>query len=404
MLTLAAGASAAGDFKVLHAFGKHNQRGGSSLYGSLILDAAGNLYGTAEDGGKGYGVVYRLSPQSGGGWTETVLYDFTGGSQDGETPHDALVMDGAGNLYGTTTAGGVGKCRGGCGIVFELSPTSSGSSTGSWTETVLHWFAGGIDGATPYSGVIFDTAGNLYGATTGGGTYGSGTIYELVTAAGSWNPTVLYSFAGTPDGSAPYATPVFDGAGNLYGTTFGGGATGNGTAYKLTPQADGSWSESVLHSFHGASDGSDLFESLILDAAGNLYGAAETGGSANCGVAFRLSRNRSGGWTETILHTFLGVNYQDGENPNALIFDGQGTLWGTTVGGGIDNPGTIFKLTRQTSGDWTETVEYDFTGKNDGAYPSVPLIRDKAGHFYGTTLWGGPAGDTVGGVVFEFIP
>jgi uncharacterized repeat protein (TIGR03803 family) len=400
MLTLATGASAASDFKVLHAFGKQNQRGGSSLYGSLIMDAAGNLYGTAEDGGKGYGVVFRLSPQSGGGWTETVLYDFAGGTQDGETPHDAVAMDGAGNLYGTTVEGGGGKCKGGCGIVFELSPTSSGG----WTETVLHHFTGGTDGAAPYSGLIFDTAGNLYGTASAGGVNGSGVIYELVPAAGSWDESVLYNFTGTPDGSAPFATPVFDSAGNLYGTTYGGGAAGKGTAYELTPQADGAWSETVLHSFHGGSDGSDLFEPLILDPAGNLYGAAETGGSANCGVAFKLSRNGSGGWTETIMHTFLGVTNQDGENPNGLIFDGPGNLWGTTVGGGTENPGTIFKLTRQTSGDWMETVEYDFTGGNDGAYPSVPLIKDKAGNFYGTTLWGGPAGDTVGGVAFEFKP
>jgi len=400
MVTLAAAASGATGLKVLHAFGSAGSRGGSSLYGSLILDAAGNLYGAAEFGGtRGHGVVFKLSRRTTGGWAETVLYNFKGGSQDGETPHDSLVMDSAGNLYGTTVAGG-GSCNTGCGIVFQLSPASSGS----WTETVLHHFAGGTDGATPYSGVIFDAAGNLYGATTVGGSNGVGTVYKLAPAAGRWTETILYSFKGVPDGATPYAAPVFDNAGNLYGTTYKGGAANQGTVYELSPQANGSWSASVLHSFHSTSDGTDLFESLILDAAGNLYGAAETGGSANCGVAFKLSPNGSGGWTETILHTFQGVTVQDGENPNALLFDPAGNLFGTTVGGGVDNPGTIYKLAPQASGEWTETVLYSFTGGNDGAYPSVPLIMDKAGRLYGTTLWGGPAGDTTGGVAFEFTP
>jgi uncharacterized repeat protein (TIGR03803 family) len=402
IVTLAAGASAASGLKVLHAFGSAGTRGGSSLYGGLILDPSGNLYGTAEFGGtRNAGVVFRLSPQANGSWTETVLYSFNGGGQDGATPHDALLMDRAGNLYGTTIAGGGGQCRTGCGIVFQLSPSASGS----WTETVLHRFAGGTDGATPYSGVVSDSLGNLYGATSAGGPNQAGTVYKLArTGTGGWNESVLYSFKGSPDGASPYAAPVFGRAGTLYGTTYGGGAGGEGTVYQLATQADGSWSETVLHSFHGAADGSDLFESLVMDASGNLYGAAETGGSANWGVVFKLARNGSGGWTGTILHTFLGVTAQDGENPNGLIFDASGNLYGTSVGGGVYNPGTIFKLTPNTSGEWTETVLYSFTGGNDGAYPSVPLIMDSAGNLFGTTLWGGPAGDTTGGVAFEFVP
>jgi uncharacterized repeat protein (TIGR03803 family) len=400
-LVLAGGAWAAGGLKVLHAFGVGSQRGGSSLYASLIMDAAGNLYGTAEFGGAhNSGVVFRLSPGATGRWTESVLYSFKGGTQDGATPHDSVVMDGSGNLYGATIAGGGGQCPGGCGIVFQLSP----GSTGAWTETVVHRFTGGADGAAPFSNLIPDAAGNLYGATTAGGSSGRGTVYRLTpSGAGTWNETVLYSFKGSPDGAAPDAAPVFDATGNLYGTTYSGGAANLGTVYELSPQAGGSWNETVLHSFHGTSDGTDLFEGLILDAAGNLYGAAETGGSANCGVAFRLSPGAAG-WTETILHTFLGVNAQDGENPNALIFDPAGNLYGTTVGGGLYNPGTIFKVTPQPSGEWTETVLYSFTGGNDGAYPSAGLIMDAAGRLYGTTLWGGPAGDTTGGVAFEFTP
>jgi uncharacterized repeat protein (TIGR03803 family) len=395
---LTVGAAAATAPKTLHAFGVGSQQGGSTLYASLILDAAGNLYGTAEFGGAyDGGVVFRLSP-NGGGWTETVLHSFRGGATDGETPHASVVMDSAGNLYGTTIGGGGGKCSGGCGIVFQLAPAASGP----WTEHVLHQFAGGTDAAEPYSGVVLDKAGNVYGATTAGGASNLGAVYKLSPAgAGGWSETVIYSFKGSPDGSSAWGVPVFDSTGILYGTTNGGGANRLGTVYELIPQAGGSWSEHVLHSFHGASDGSDIFEGLILDGAGNLYGAAETGGSAGCGVAFELSRGSSGAWTETILHTFLGINAQDGENPNALIFDPEGNIYGTTVGGGADNPGTIFKL---TAGGWAETILYNFTGGNDGAYPSAPLIMDAAGNLYGTTLWGGPAGDTVGGVAFEFTP
>jgi uncharacterized repeat protein (TIGR03803 family) len=224
ILSLALGihASAAG-FKVLHAFGLDGELGGSSLYSSLIQDAAGNLYGTAEDGGYfGAGVVYRLSPQPGGEWTETVLHAFRGGKDDGANPHASLVMDAGGNLYGTTTAGGSGNCSHGCGIVFELSPAASGPSN----ETVLHVFASGTDGATPYSGVIFDSAGNLYGTTTGGGIYEYGTLYKLTPSGGTWTETILYRFGGVFYGGGPMAAPVFDKAGNLYGTTFEGGEAG----------------------------------------------------------------------------------------------------------------------------------------------------------------------------------
>jgi uncharacterized repeat protein (TIGR03803 family) len=397
-LILTVGVSAATAPKTLHAFAVGSQLGGSSLYASLLMDAAGNLYGTAEFGGAyNHGVVFRLSPKT-GGWTETVLHSFRGGSTDGETPHASVVMDIAGSLYGTTIEGGSGHCSGGCGIVFRLEPTASGP----WMETVLHQFAGGTDASEPYSGLVFDAAGNLYGATTAGGAGGQGAVYKLTPAGdGTWNESVIYSFEGSPDGASAWGVPVFDSSGNLYGTTNGGGAKNLGTIYELTPSAGGGWTEQVLHSFHGASDGSDIFEGLTLDAAGNLYGAAETGGSAGCGVAFELSRNASGGWTETILHTFLGIDAQDGENPNALIFDPAGNIYGTTVGGGTDNPGTIFKL---AAGAGTETILYNFTGGNDGAYPSAPLIMDAAGNLFGTTLWGGPAGDTVGGVAFEFTP
>jgi uncharacterized repeat protein (TIGR03803 family) len=382
---------------VLHSFGVHLQ-GGSDLYAGLILDASGNAYGAAESGGTyGYGVVFELSPDGAGDWAEKVLYDFKGSpGDDGATPHATLVFDRAGNLYGTTVSGGASS---NFGIVFKLAPTSQGQ----WTETVLHRFTGGTDGATPYAGVILDAAGNVYGATDGGGAAGDGTVYKLTPSDSSpWVETVLHSFTGKPDGAGPFAAPLLDAAGNLFGTTYYGGARNDGAVYKLAPQPDGSWAETVLYSFKGGSDGVNPGAPLIADRSGNLYGTTAVGGSAGCGIAFKLTA--ASAWAETVLHTFLGITEDDGENPNGLTFGPRGVLYGTTVGGGTDNPGTIFRLTPSESGGWTETVLYNFTAGLTGAYPSVGLTLGPNGGLYGTTLWGGPAGDTVGGVAFEFNP
>ena len=401
-LILANGAWAAGALKVMKAFGTGNLREGSDLYAGLILDSQGNLYGVAESGGtRGAGVVYELSPITGGGWTETVLYNFKGGTEDGASPHATLIADSAGNLYGTTVSGGLtGKtCRTGCGTVFKLTPAS-----GHWQESVLHRFTGGAGGAVPYAGVTMDSAGNLYGATLDGGAAGGGAVYRLTPGFAGWEQSVLYSFQGRPDGSAPYPTPVLDAAGNLYGTTNAGGAHNLGIVYMLAPQSDGTWTEHVLHTFAGGADGANPLAGVILDRRGNLYGTTSYGGTSNCGIAFALAPNQAGGWAEHLLHTFLGVTAYDGENPNGLVFDAHGNLYGTTTGGGIDNPGTIFKMTRNPGGAWQETVLYSFTGGNDGAYPSSGVVLDPAGNIYGTTLWGGPSGDTTGGVAFQFTP
>src|ERR1039457_3502904 len=236
-LILANGTWAAGALKVMKAFGTGNLREGSDLYAGLILDSQGKLYGVAESGGtRGAGVVYELSPITGGGWTETVLYNFKGGTEDGASPHATLIADSAGNLYGTTVSGGLtGKtCRTGCGTVFKLTPAS-----GHWQESVLHRFTGGAGGAVPYAGVVMDSAGNLYGATLDGGAAGGGAVYRLTPGSAGWEQSVLYSFQGRPDGSAPYPTPVLDAAGNLYGTTNAGGAHNLGIVYMLAPQSDG---------------------------------------------------------------------------------------------------------------------------------------------------------------------
>ena len=276
---------------------------------NLIFDRSGNLYSTTWGGGEyeyncdngvpGCGTVFELSPTAGGGWTEQVLWNFGNGT-DGTNPEAGLIFDAAGNLYGTTVNGGTyDNCSyGGCGTVFELTPTAGGG----WTEQVLHNFGNGTDGAYVYGGLIFDAAGNLYGTASGGGTYtsclgGCGMVFELTsTGGGGWTETVLYSFGNGTDASAPTASLIFDRSGNLYGTTEWGGTYDNcippygcGTVFELKRTAGGGWTEQVLHNFGNGADGTDPFAGLIFDAAGNLYGTTEGGGTYGVGTVFELT-------------------------------------------------------------------------------------------------------------------
>jgi uncharacterized repeat protein (TIGR03803 family) len=406
VLISAAAAAAAQAPVVLQDFGIGNLDGGNWLYAGLVMDNAGNLYGAAYYGGVyNHGVVYKLSPTGTGGWKETVLYTFKGTprGQDGAGPYSAPTLDSAGNLYGTTAYGGVAAkpCGStGCGVVYKLMPSGS-----TWQETVLYRFTATPDGFRPYAGVDIDAAGNLYGITSGGGTDNLGTIFELSpSASGGWKETVIHSFAGA-DGSNPEGMPVLDAAGNLWGTTYAGGTHNKGVVYKLSPQTGGGWSIHVLHSFKSGTDGANPFAGVTMGPDGSLFGTTSVGGAALSGVAYELSRNASGNWTETILHTFLGPSAGDGANPNGLIFDSHGNLFGTSVAGGTDNPGTIFEISPAGNSTWQEQVLYSFTAGLDGAYPSSSLIMDQLGNLYGTTLYGGPSGSIdVGGVVFEFTP
>jgi uncharacterized repeat protein (TIGR03803 family) len=268
---------------------------GADPTAGLIFDGAGNLYGTARGGGiagcvnsyDGCGVAFELMPQSGGSWTETVLHSFNG-ENEGGNPQAGLIFDTAGNLYGTTLYGG-GKCSLGCGAVFKLSPGSGG-----WTGSVLHSFTGGKDGANPSAGLIFDAAGNLYGTTTAGGPsycsgYGCGVVFELTpTADGSWKERVLHHFTGGRDGGEPTAGLIFGPTGNLYGTTLLWGHYGNGVVFKLALNSEGEWFEAVLHAFvdHPAAQ---PFAGLIADAAGNLYGTTRSGIANHTGVVFEIT-------------------------------------------------------------------------------------------------------------------
>ena len=281
-LLFAAGIQAAAADNVLHSF-NNNGMDGNNPYAGLIFDAAGNLYGTTSGGGTSSdGTVFELTPAAGGTWTEKVLHSFNQNGTDGYEPFAGLIFDAAGNLYGTTFAGGTYDL----GTVFELTPAAGGT----WTEKVLWSFGNGTDGHKLYAGLIFDAAGNLYGTTVGGGTPDLGTVFELTPAAGgTWTEKVLYNFGGGTDGTAPYGGLIFDAAGNLYGTTSQGGTSNLGTAFELTPAGGGTWTEKVLHTFGSGTDGVDLVAGLIFDGAGNLYGMTLRGGTYALGTAFELT-------------------------------------------------------------------------------------------------------------------
>ena len=397
---------------------------GSNPLSALIADKAGNLYGTTLTGGgnpncspfgETCGVVFQLTPTSGGGWTETVLYTFTGGA-DGGYSYNSLVMDADGNLYGTTDLGGTptGGCPGGtCGTIFELSPPKQ--KGGSWKEKVLYSFcsqSGCTDGAYPQDRLILDKEGNLYGTTNVGGLqggcntsgfggYGCGVVFKLTHGKKGWKESVLYTFNGTSDGGFPYAGVIFDKAGNIYGTTNGEGA-GAGTVYELKKQAKG-WKEETLYSFTGGSDGGYSIAPLAIDASGNLYGTAEGGGADFYGTVFELKHTKTG-WAEETLYTFTGG--QDGGYPSAsLVRHGNG-WYGTAYGGGNKSAcytgcGSVFKLTKSGNA-WTETTLYSFQGGADGGEPENSVLFDDKGNLYGTTTIGGDHG--VYGVVYEITP
>jgi uncharacterized repeat protein (TIGR03803 family) len=383
----------------------YNFAGGSDPklpYAGVIFDKAGNLYGTTEFGGtNNQGTVFEVIPSSNGTWTESILYSFTGG-EDGAQPYGGLAFDSAGNLYGTTNFGGSTNCNLGCGTVFTLTPGSNG-----WTESVLYTFTGGSDGHEPYARLLFDAAGNLYGTTLLGGNIGSvcssgcGTVFKLTRGSSGWTESVIYAFEGGTDAASPYDGLAFDSAGNLYGSTYAGGASGNGTVFKLAPNSS-SWTESVIHSFAGGYDGTYPYGDLILDAKGNLYGTAFQGGHQGYGMVFELTPTAKGGWRERLIHGFANV---PAGNPVAgLVMDTTGNLYGTTMLGVATTPcaggcGTLFKLTPASNG-WTYKVVHEFGKGTDGYHPTGDLILDPTGNLYGTTQAGGAQGS---GMVFQIM-
>ncbi len=355
--------------------------GGSNPYSGLIRDSAGNLYGTASSGGSANeGVIFRIEKNG----KENVLFSFTGVSTGYDPTSTLLADETAGVLYGTAAGGGDPSCpqgdQFGCGAVFKLSKTGK--------YTILYSFTGGADGAFPFAGLIKDSAGNLYGTTQFGGDLscgnqasGCGTVFEI---SPSGQEATLHAFAGGSDGSGPYyGTLLRDTAGNFYGVTVAGGSSNCGVVYQIAKNG----AETILHNFAGGTtDGCVPIGALIEDNAGNLYGTASTHGAGTgyvAGVVFKLSKDGS---QYNILHTFTGQ--PDGDTPEGgLIRDAAGNLYGTTEFGGTAGAGTVYELNNQGS----LTVLYNFTGSSDdGAYPYDTLLGDPAkGVLYGTTAFGG---------------
>jgi uncharacterized repeat protein (TIGR03803 family) len=365
-------------------------------YASLIKGSNGDLYGTTigtYNAPKEFGTTFQLA-QSGNAWAETVLHIFQGATSDGAQPFAPLIFGSNGDLYGTTENGGANYK----GTVFQLA-----QSGGSWTETVLYSFSSS-SGAFPQAPLILGSNGDLYGTTSGSGsgTNGNGTVFQLAppsSPGGNWTETVLHSFQGGSDGATPLAALIQGSNGDLYGTTEDGGTNGDGTVFQLA-QSGGAWTETVLHSFGSGSDGFHPLASLIKGSNGDLYGTTAGGGANSYGTVFQISPSGA----ETVIYSF---NSSSGAFPQApLILGSNGDLYGTTFGtynGGANNVGTVFQLAPPSSpgGTWTGTVLHSFQGGADGANPVAALIQGSNGDLYGTTEYGGASGE---GTVFKVVP
>jgi uncharacterized repeat protein (TIGR03803 family) len=365
--------AAAQTFKVLHSFTPGVD--GVVPIAALSPDSAGNLIGTTQFGGAyGYGVVYRLSPKG----NETVIHSFAGPPLDGGYPQSGVVFSGDA-YYGTTVNGGaqsVGAAS--LGAVYRVD--------GEGNETVVYSFMGGTDGVFPIASLIHDSAGNLFGTTEGGGAYLQfGTVFKLDPAG---NETVLHSF-GAGDGAYPLGTLLLDPTGDLFGTALSGGLNDMGVVFKF----DSAGNYSIVHNFSSArSDGAFPVPGLVRDKAGNLYGTTRGGGAELYGTVFSIDPAGHG----ALIYSFSGG--ADGRDPEGgMIVDDAGNLYGTTFSGGDYGYGTVFKI--DSTGN--ETVLHSFTGGADGANPYAGLVRDGTGNLYGTTGYGGAFGL---GVVFEVVP
>jgi len=444
----AAAQTATPGLTTLHDFKTQDGTAPSSPIGGVILGENGALYGTSAYGGTNgtsSGTVYELLPPAtgGGAWTAVTLYSFTGINGDGVRPIAGLVMGANGEIYGATTNGGTGEY----GTVYEVqSPSSPG---GTWTETVLHSFQGGQDGAFPYGNLVIGRNGELYGTTYQGGYIGSGsggclgigcgTVFKLEppsTPGGSWTGTILHRFTGSNgkdgqplDGEQPLAGVIIGSHGEIYGTASGGGNeclpfNGCGVVFELQPpsQLGGAWTESILHAFnYYPADGFQPFAAVALDSGGKLYGTTYWGGTGTycfyaCGTVFELqpSSASGGAWTETILHSFADPT-ADGFTPIAGVIVGRnGQLYGATTAGGSATTcqtapgqyycGALYELTPpvQAGGVWSEKILYNFTGQfgvGDGSDPHATLVQGKDGALYGTTTGGGIYG---WGTAFQF--
>lgn len=386
--------------RILHNF--NATPNGSAPSGGLVQDASGDLYGTTSGGGAyGLGTVFKLTPNGTGGWNNSVLYSFRGG-KDGNSPIGAMTFDTSGNLYGVTTfGGGLGVCNdlsgnnAFCGTVFELMRQGSG-----WIESVIYRFDAISGGYKLAGGLVFDTAGNLY-STTYSYSGGHGSVFQLVFSSGQWTENVLHTFTGGSDGDYPNTPVYLDQAGNIYGTAGIGGANQDGLVFELS-RSGNSWTETVLYNFAGGSDGADPSTGLVSDSSGNLYGGTIGGGGSGCngwgcGVVFKLMPGANGQWTESVIYSFTSSS-KTHIDPLGLVFDIQGNLYGSTFySDKCTECGSVFELTPTGNGPWIETTVWNFSAGADGQNPSL-IIVDPAGQIFGTSSHTGDLGN---GTVFE---
>ena len=396
-------------YSVIHAF--TSAPDGAEPFAGLSMDRAGNLYGTTSIGGYigtaicsyGCGTVFKLS-HTDAGWTNTILYAFKQPPSDGVIPAARVIFGPDGALYGTTYEGGAYFT----GTVFRLAPPShpcTGTSC-PWTETIYNFPADYTSGYGSDAEVAFDRNGNLFGTTYLGGAgscdqipEGCGVVFEIAAPVLQWQQSVVYDFT-QQTGFNPNSGVLINDDGTIYGAAAGGGTVDRGVVYKLS-SSGGSWTQSVLYSFTGQSDGSRPDGGLIQDAQGNLYGTTALDGSGGGGTVFELSPS-GGGWTFNLLYSFTGTLGPIA----ALSMDADGNLYGTTERDGAYGFGNVFKLTK-SNGSWTYTSLYDFTGGTDGANPETNVLVDSAGNLYGTATYMGPPSRLCPdgcGVVWEITP
>jgi uncharacterized repeat protein (TIGR03803 family) len=408
-----AASASAQTYTVIHQFTDGGD-GGAPIAGLTVVTPGTKFYGSASDGGQaGGGTVFQLQLKN-SSWILTPLYTFSFPNEDSIGPNSRVLVGPDGSLYGTTYSQGVVGCFGnfGCGLVYRLRPplTVCTSALCYWTETVLYRFSGSADGAYPEGDLIFGQPGVLYGATYGGGNTGCqfgteddcGVVYSLTTAGVQ---SELYTFPGGASGSSPASGVIEDAAGNLYGTTSQGGGDGCsgqgcGIVYELSPNGSG-WTQKVLYTFQGGTDGAAPMGGLIFDSAGNLYGTTSQGGADGGGTAFELTPAGGGRWTFNLLYSFNApIQGHDFPGSHAsLAMDAAGNLYGTTMYDGADSEGAVFKLTH-SGGGWTYTSMHDFTGGIDGALPRSNVVFDDQGNMYGTAS----AAGTAEGVAWEITP
>lgn len=390
-LTQSGASSASGTYSLAYRFTGGND-GGNAATG-LTFDSSGNAYGTAVVGGLyGCGVVFKLTPTSPTTWRESVLYNFTCGF-DGKNPHGGVTLNSKGDLFGTTTAGGSGgACTGdGCGVIYELTPAG---------ERVLYNFTGGNDGFGPGGPLSFDKQGRLYGTTPDGGAYSQGVVYQLARSGGSWRFNVIHAFTGGADGGVgSLGSLLIDESNAIYGVTELGGAHSAGTVFKLAPESGGTYDLTTLYAFKGMPDAGSAYGGLLADASGDLFGTTYYGGAKGAGSVFELSPAGMRRWKERVLYSFTGGT--DGGSPTStLVLDPAGDLLGTTSAGGSAgcSCGTVFKISGNAH---VETVLHRFGALGDGMNPYYGLSLAPNGWYLASTVAGGPSGQ---GVIFRIKP